>query len=69
MRYNEDTVQLLAGHLNDMAGNEYDVNVAPVRVERGVWAFKVTDSVGGDWTTQGPKTGYDKIKAWILSGF
>ena len=70
MRYDEPTVQRLAEHLNEMAGmNEYCVNVRPVRVSRGVWAFRVTDRVGGNWTTQGTKSGYDKVKAWILSGF
>ena len=69
MRYSEDTVQRLAEHLNHMAVNEYSVNVAPVRVSRGVWAFKVTDSVGGNWVTQGTKAGYDKIRSFILSGF
>jgi hypothetical protein len=69
MRYNEETVQRLAEHLNDLAGNEYDVQVAPVRIDRDVWAFKVTDKVGGNWVTQGTKTGYDKVKSWIMSGF
>ena len=69
MRYDEPTVQRLAEHLNALANGEYCVNVRPVRVKRGVWAFRVTDKVGGDWTTQGTKTGYDEVKAWILSGF
>ena len=70
MKYNEDTVQRLAEHLNDLAhGNEYCVNVRPVRISRGVWAFRVRDRVGGDWTTTGTKSGYDKVKAWIMSGF
>ena len=70
MRYDEPTVQRLAAHLNEMANmNEYGVHVAPVRVSRGVWAFSVKDEVGGNWMTQGTKTGYDKVKAWILSGF
>lgn len=69
MRYNEETVQRLAEHLNDMAGCEYGVHVAPVRVGRGVWAFKVKDDAGGDWVTRGTKAGYDKIRTWLLSGF
>ncbi|MBU8871335.1 MAG: hypothetical protein KOO60_10775 [Gemmatimonadales bacterium] len=69
MRYDEPTVQILSEHLNGMAGNEYGVEVVPVRVERGVWCFGVTDKVGGNWKTEGTKTGYDKIKAWILSGY
>ena len=69
MKYSEDTVQRLAEHLNELANGEYCVNVRPVRVSRGIWAFRVTDRVGGDWTTQGTKSGYDKVKAWILSGF
>ena len=70
MKYNEDTVQRLSEHLNEMAGtNTYGVHVVPVRVKRGVWCFGVTDKVGGDWKTEGTKTGYDKVKAWIMSGF
>ncbi len=70
MRYDEPTVQRLAEHLNDLANkNEYGVHVVPVRISRGVWDFRVRDKVGGDWTTTGTKSGYDKVKAWIMSGF
>lgn len=69
MKYDELTVQRLSEHLNDMAGGEYGVEVAPVRVSRGVWAFRVTDRVGGNWVTKGTKAGYDKVRAFILSGF
>jgi len=69
MRYDEITVQELSAHLNELAGkNEYGVNVAPVRVGRGVWAFLVRDKVGGEWRTEGTLTGYQKVKAWILNG-
>lgn len=70
MRYDEPTVQRLAEHLNELAGmNEYGIAITPFRVERGVWAFRVRDAVGGSWTKEGTKFGYDAVKAWILSGF
>ena len=70
MRYDEPTVQRLAEHLNDMAGmNEYCVNVRPVRVSRGVWAFRVTDRVGGNWQKEGTSFGYKAILNWIRTGF
>jgi hypothetical protein len=70
MDYNEQTVQRLAEHLNELAEmNEYGVHVMPLRVTRGVWAFHVTDNVGGDWTTTGTSVGYHKILSWVRSGF
>ena len=69
MRYTEETVQRLAEHLNDLASCEYGVHVAPVRVRRGVWKFRVTDEVGGNQTMDGTKAGFDKVRAWLLSGF
>jgi hypothetical protein len=70
MRYDEPTVQQLAAHLNEMAGmNQPGIQIVPVRISRGVWDFHVTDDMGGDWITQGTKSGYDKVRAWILSGF
>uniref|UniRef100_A0A6M3IVA5 Uncharacterized protein n=1 Tax=viral metagenome TaxID=1070528 RepID=A0A6M3IVA5_9ZZZZ len=68
--YDETQVQMLAAHLNDMAGltGEYGVKVEPVRIERGVWSFKVTDKVGGNWVTQGTTSGYRKVVDWLRTG-
>jgi len=71
MDYDEQTVQQLSAHLNELAGmsGEYGVKVEPVRVGRGVWAFSIKDLVGGNWTTQGTSSGYKKVLNWIRTGF
>ncbi len=70
MRYNEETVQRLSEHLNEMAErNTFGVHVVPVRVSRGIWGFHITDKVGGDWKTEGTRVGYKKVINWIRMGF
>lgn len=70
MRYNEETVQRLSEHLNEMAeSNTFGVHVVPVRITRGVWDFSVTDNVGGNWTKEGTRFGYQAIINWIRMGF
>ena len=70
MDYDEQTVQQLSAHLNELAGmsGEYGVKVEPVRVGRGVWAFHVHDAVGGDYMKEGTTFGYRAVLNWIRTG-